>query len=241
MNVLVSIHDVTPAHGAAVRALWHLCTAAGVCPALLVVPNWHSECPLERHLDFVEWLRARAREGSSILLHGYRHDEVGLPRRMGDRFRALGRTAREGEFLALGAEEAGARIAAGATCLRALGLEPVGFVPPAWLARPEVHRVAAQAGFGISEDSRWVYVHPGRRLPAPCVRWSTRTALRGVGSILVAEGRWAVHRHAPLVRIALHPADASHAAVHRSVTRNLQRWVSVRRPVRYDELLAGSS
>ena len=39
MNVLVSIHDVTPAHEAAVRTLWHLCTAVGVCPALLVEPE----------------------------------------------------------------------------------------------------------------------------------------------------------------------------------------------------------
>ena len=47
MKLLVAIHDVTPAHAAAVERLWHICTHRGVLPALFVVPNWHGEWPLE--------------------------------------------------------------------------------------------------------------------------------------------------------------------------------------------------
>ena len=45
-RLLVSIHDVSPALEAPVRALWDLCQSLGITPALLVVPDWHGEWPL---------------------------------------------------------------------------------------------------------------------------------------------------------------------------------------------------
>jgi len=88
VSLLVSIHDVTPALAEGVARLWALCAERGVRPALLVVPDWHGEWPLEAHPAFVAWLRARAGEGAEIVLHGERHDEVGLPRRFADELRA---------------------------------------------------------------------------------------------------------------------------------------------------------
>ena len=240
MRVLVSIHDVTPAHEGAVRALWDLCADVGVCPALLVVPNWHGSWPLKESPDFVGWIRDRAHGGSSILLHGYRHDELGVRRRWRDELRAWGRTAREGEFLSLGSAEAAARIGQGLTSLRAIGLEPIGFVPPAWLARPETHVAAAEAGLQISEDDRRIYLPGGEAVRAPCLRWSTRTALRSYGSALVAEGRWLVQRRAALVRVALHPSDLSRGVVRRSLVRNLRRWISIGQVTGYDDILSVS-
>ena len=93
MSLLVSIHDVTPGARDGVARLWELCARRGVRPALLVVPDWHGEWPLEPHPAFVAWLRARAAEGAEIVLHGERHDEVGSPRAAADALRALGRTA----------------------------------------------------------------------------------------------------------------------------------------------------
>ena len=101
MSLLVSIHDVTPALAGGVERLWARCAARNGRPALLVVPDWHGEWPLERYPEFVAWLRARAAEGAEIVLHGERHDEVGLPRGLADELRAWGRTAGEGEFLTL--------------------------------------------------------------------------------------------------------------------------------------------
>ena len=83
------------------------------------------------------------------MLHGERHDEAELPRGLADSVRAFGRTAREGEFLTLDAGAALARIARGLDRLRALGLEPVGFVPPAWLAKDEGHQAVAPGGTRI--------------------------------------------------------------------------------------------
>jgi predicted deacetylase len=237
VSLLVSIHDVTPALQDGVTTLWDLCTARRVKPALLVVPDWHGAWPLERHPAFVSWLRERAAEGAEIVLHGERHDEVGSPRRAGDRLRAWGRTAREGEFLTLDEAAAGERIARGRARLRALGLEPVGFVPPAWLAREAGFRAAGAAGFGFSEDDRSIRLfRSGRRLASPVVRWSARTPVRAWGSLAVARARWAIQRGASYPRLAFHPQDLGHPATARALGPTLDRWLARHRPISYAAL-----
>jgi predicted deacetylase len=237
--LLVTIHDVTPAWAAEVSTLWHLCRARGVLPGLLVVPQWHGKTAMERDADFIAWLREAQRAGAEIFLHGERHDEVDLPRTFMDECRAWGRTAREGEFLTLDRAAAAARIARGLARFAALGLHPIGFVPPAWLAREEGFAAAADAGLAVSEDDTGIrLLQEGRRLASPVVRWSGRGAVRAQGSALVASARWTLQRHAPIVRVALHPGDLRHRACVASITRELDRWVSLRTPGHYRELLA---
>jgi uncharacterized protein len=237
VSLLVSIHDVTPALADGVARLWEICAARGVRPALLVVPDWHGRWPLEAHLPFVAWLRARAADGAEIVLHGERHDEVGLPRSLGDTLRAWGRTAREGEFLTLDEPAARERIARGRARLQALGLEPVGFVPPAWLAREAGHRAVGGTGLGFSEDERAILLFPsGRWLPSPVVRWSARTGVRAWGSVAVARARWTLQGRAPLPRIAFHPQDLGHPATAASLGPTLDRWLARHRPIPYTAL-----
>jgi uncharacterized protein len=235
--LLVSIHDVSPALDPNVRQLWDICFHHGVTPALLVVPDWHGEWPLERYPDFVRWLRARVEQGAELVLHGERHDEAGLPRSWRDSFRAWGRTAGEGEFLTLDEAAARLRITRGLHRLRALGLEPVGFVAPAWLARDATHRAVGCAGLAFSEDSRCIRLLPsGRLIRSPVVRWSTRTPVRAWASAAVARARWNLQRRSAWPRIALHPPDLDHAATARSVERALGRWCDRHRPARYADL-----
>jgi predicted deacetylase len=237
VSLVVSIHDVTPAHASEVARLWAVCAARGVMPALLVVPNWHGGWPLHEHPEFVSWLRARVADGAEIVLHGERHDEVGLPRGLVDAFRALGRTAAEGEFLTL--DEAGARdrIERGLRVLRELGLQPIGFVPPAWLAREGCDRAVCAAGLRFTEDQRALRFFPsGRRLDSPVLRWSSRTRARAVASVAVAAGRWRLQRRADLMRVALHPQDLRHPATAGSLVRSLERWLSLSRPTTYGVL-----
>jgi predicted deacetylase len=239
VSVLVSIHDATPALAAGVARLWQLCAERRVTPALLVVPDWHGAWPLDRHPEFVDWLRSRAAQGAEIVLHGERHDEAGLTRTPSDRLRAWGRTSREAEFLTLDAASAGERIARGLACLLGLGLRPVGFVPPAWLAREEGHRAAGAAGLGFSEDERTVRLFPsGRSIPSPVVRWSARSAARAWGSAVVARTRWTLQRRAPFPRLALHPQDLDHPVTARSLVVSLDRWLTVHRPIPYSTLAA---
>jgi predicted deacetylase len=238
--LLVSIHDVTPALAPRVEALWELCARHGVTPALLVVPNWHGEWPIDRYPAFVRWVRERADQGAEIFLHGERHDEVGLPRTWRDQWAAFNKTAREGEFLTLDAVPAAERIGRGLELFGRLGLEPIGFVPPAWLGRPSLVDVVAGAGLRVVEDDVSVTVlEPRRRVSSPVVRWSGRTAVRARGSALVAGARWRLQRSAPVVRIAFHPSDLDHPASARSATNALERWLSDRAATRYGQLSCG--
>jgi uncharacterized protein len=234
VSLLVSIHDVTPALADGVMRLWSLCAERGVRPALLVVPNWHGAWPLDAHPAFIAWLRARAAEGAEIVLHGERHDEVGLPRRLADRLRAWGRTAGEGEFLTLRRGEAAARIARGLARLRTVGLDPVGFVPPAWLARPEGHDAAGEAGLAFTEDDRAIHLYPSRRrVASPVVRWSARTPARAVGSVAVARARLALQSRAAYARIAFHPQDLAHPVTASALGPTLDRWLARHPPIPY--------
>lgn len=219
------------------RALWAECAVHGVAPALLVVPNWHGAAPIESDPSFVHWLRDCAAAGAELFLHGERHDEVGLPRGWGDAWRAWGKTAREGEFLTLDEGAAYERIARGVKRLTALGLPPIGFVAPAWLARPGCVAAVRAAGLGFSEDDRSILVYArGERLPSPVVRWSGRTPFRAAGSTVAAAARWHLQRRAPVMRIALHPADLDHPITARSLRGWLARWLADRPATRYGGL-----
>jgi hypothetical protein len=233
-ELLITIHDVTPALAPRVEALWRSCAVRGVVPGLLVVPDWHGASAMEGDPSFVAWLRARAADGAEIFLHGERHDEAGLPRTFGDRLRAFGRTNEEGEFLTLGYDAARARIERGVARLRKMGLSPVGFVPPAWLARRATHDAVRDAGLLVSEDAAAVYMHaPSRTVSSPVVRWSGRGFVRAWGSAFVERGRWWLQRGAAVVRIALHPGDLEHQATASSIARGLDAWLSVRRQTSY--------
>ena len=235
--LLVSIHDVTPAFESRVLQLWDLCSSCGITPALLVVPNWHGAWPLEQYPGFLDWIRARAAQGGEVVLHGERHDEVGLPRLPSDSWRAWGNTAGEGEFLTLDAPAARQRLHRALERLQRLGLEPTGFVPPAWLARESTYDVAASAGLRFSEDAGSIILLPSKlRIDSPAVRWSARTSLRAWGSVAVAGARWLLQRRSRWPRIALHPQDLDHPATAGSLQRTLERWVQCHRPGRYHDL-----
>jgi predicted deacetylase len=239
-SILVTIHDVAPPLLPKVERLWAACASRGVKPGLLVVPEWHGDWPIEKDERCVRWVLDRAAEGAEVFLHGERHDEVGSPRGFGDQVRAFGRTNREGEFLTLRYDAARARIDRGLARLRALGMQPIGFVPPAWLAREDCHRAVRDAGLAVSEDDGVIYAFAaGRTLTSPVVRWSSRGGFRAYGSLVQAELRWRLQRGASAVRIALHPADLDHPATAASVERELDRWLGVGPAIGYTALGGG--
>lgn len=228
---------MTPALAPRVEALWALCAARGVTPALLVVPNWHGDWPLERYPDFVQWIRSRVKDGAEVFLHGERHDEVGSPRGWRDEWRAFNKTAREGEFLTLDAPAARERVERGLTLFARLGLDPIGFVPPAWLARDSCVGVIGDLGLNFYEDDASITnCIRQTRYASPVVRWSGRTPIRARGSAVVADVRWRTQRGAPYARVALHPSDLDSPITARSVERSLDRWIALRRPTFYRDL-----
>lgn len=212
---------MTPARAREVEALWALCEHQGIRPALFVVPSWHGGHHLEEHPAFVHWITRRAEEGAELFLHGERHDELGLKRGVGDTLRAFGRTDGEGEFLTLGAAEARRRIERGVRRFHALGLDPIGFVAPAWLARRETYAAVSSLGLSFSEDDRRIHLHQrASSIPSPVIRWSARSTWRAALSVGIARVRVHLEPTSP-IRVALHPADLASRAVRRSVVQTL--------------------
>jgi len=209
--------------------------------ALLVVPEWHGAWPLSAHLDFTAMLRERQRAGAEVFLHGLRHDEVGSRRTALHHLRTWGRTDREAEFLPLEADEAGRRVERGTDALRAGGMEPVGFVPPAWFHGPGLHDVLRARGFPLTEDAFSVIrLTDGRRFRAPAVQWSTRNSWRAVAGVGIAAVRRPFDRPRALLRLAIHPPDIDSPAVAGSLRSSLAALLAERRAIAYREAVAAA-
>ncbi|HSJ75617.1 MAG TPA: DUF2334 domain-containing protein, partial [Gemmatimonadales bacterium] len=165
------------------------------------------------------------------------HDENGIPRSPSDAWRAWGNTAREAEFLTLEEPIARGRIARGLARLHQVGINPSGFVAPAWLARETTDTAARGLGLEFTEDASSIHLlASGERVPSPVVRWSSRTALRAWGSSAVATARWRLQRDSAWPRLALHPQDLDHSATARSLAGALDRWCEHRSVGRYADL-----
>jgi len=239
-QLLVSVHDVSPAHAEALERVFALLDRLGVTRyALLVVPEWHGGWPLAEHPEFTAMLRDRQRAGAEVLLHGLQHDEDGSSRTPLQHLRAWGRTAREAEFLALDSVEAARRVDRGLEIMRAAGLEPAGFVPPAYFHGAGLDGVLRERGFTVTEDA-WSVIRlaDGARFRAPAVQWSTRTRLRAAAGVGIAALRRPVDRPRGLLRFAIHPPDVDDPLVGPSLRASLSALLAERRAVSYREVVA---
>jgi predicted deacetylase len=131
-------------------------------------------------------------------------------------------TRGEGEFAALGVEQARQRLAWARECFARRGWQAQGFVAPAWLLSEGSWQALREAGFGYTTSfSRFYLLREGRSLFAPSLVYSSRN---GWGSALSRSGTSVsaqLLRAAPLLRLALHPQDAN----HRSTLLHCQRLV----------------
>jgi len=239
---LVAVHDVTPAQEDRVARIIELLDRAGVAQyALLVVPQWHGAWDLAQHPDFVRLAKDRAAAGSEIFLHGLRHEERGIPRAWHHHLRAFGRTQGEGEFMALAPAEAGARMDRGIEILRRAGLDPVGFVPPAWLHGRDWPRLLRERRLALTESSWAVFdVMAGRRLRASAFCWSTQPRWHQPAGALIAAARLRVQARSPLLRVAIHPPDVDAPPIRDSVRRVLDALLARRAAVSYRAVLSSA-
>ena len=212
----IALHDVAPATWPQCEALLALLDELGAPPlTLLAVPDFHGRGGFEAAPAITAALRARQAHGDAIALHGLRHrDEGPPPRTPTDWLRRRVLTAGEGEFAALTTVEAARRITVGRDRLYRLGFTIDGCVPPAWLTSPGTRIALATSGL------RWTSSHTalhdlasGRRVAAPCLTASPRSAWRRTLSHVWLRGLLQATRTAPLLRVGLHPADALHPAL----------------------------
>jgi predicted deacetylase len=222
LAVHVSIHDVAPSTAAEVEAALGLCRAAGVRPALLVVPDFHGRSPLLSDPALCARLRFLQADGHEIYLHGYSHRGGGAPPRP-----PAGRlawmvsqrvvSAADAELGVLDASEGLARLERGEAVLAQAGLRIDGFVAPAWWMPRWLLPLLAARGYRFTEDHTRVYdPASGRARASVVLNWATRSPARVVSTIAWCRVAKRARALVP-ARIAIHPGDMRFLAVRREV------------------------
>jgi predicted deacetylase len=234
-SVAVAIHDVSPAtldDCVAIRETlddWRIDRAT-----LLAIPApggepFHRQCS-----DTPAWLRARVASGDAVAQHGLRHARYRRVQGPSSLFAHL-RGGQGAEFAGLGSRESGDAVGRGREILAEAGLEPRGFIAPAYAYSPALRRVlgrvfdwwAGLAGVHLRGRS-------GIRSPALCLGSSTAFKRLTSPALVGAAG---LHP-GPLMRIDIHPSDFERRT-HRRAIEGLLRRARPRRAVSYDDLAAG--
>ena len=240
---LFSIHDVTPRHFERLKRIDRILEASGIGAsyAMLVVPDFWREWPLDADRAFGVWLRQKADAGVEMLLHGYYHLDDTPPQGLKAKFKAAYMTKNEGEFLSLKTAAARERLIKGREILERVLRRPInGFVAPAWLYSDATKEVLAELGFLTAEDHLRVWSPAKQRQLAfsPVVSYASRTPARVASSLLWSRAATTMLAPFDIVRLALHPHDLDVSSLEIEFERVLHRWLMERQPVRYRELAA---
>jgi len=138
-EIAVAIHDVEPATFERVALVRDWLDDHGIDRATLLVvpaPDLH---PLgDRHDGLVEWLGERRDLGDAIAQHGLR-DRCQWRTAWSPATPFARRPRPDAEFAVLNADETRKAVESGWRILRLAGLEPTGFVAPAYTYTPALH------------------------------------------------------------------------------------------------------
>jgi hypothetical protein len=151
----VALHDVEPATFERCARIRDWLDDHGVDRVTLLVIPARDLHPLgERSPEMSEWLAERRRRGDSIAQHGFQHERLrraDWTQRLRAPARGHGRTA---EFVGLDGEETRRAVEAGWRVLKLAGVEPDGFVAPAYAYTRTLRTTLTTEG-GLSVRYRW--------------------------------------------------------------------------------------
>jgi predicted deacetylase len=239
-GLVTSIHDVSPRTRATTETMLADLAALGVNRvSLLVIPDHHHRGHFLDDPDFCAWLRDCVAAGHEVVAHGYYHiREPKTGQTLASCLVTERYTAGEGEFYDLEEAEAHARVMRAQEEFRRAGLEPTGFIAPAWLLGEEATRAVRRAGFqyttrlGTVEDLANDVAYDSQSLV-----YSVRAAWRRVVSL--AWNSFLLRRlgDLPLVRMGLHPPDWRYPAIREHARKCLARALVGREAITYEDWL----
>ena len=242
--LLLSLHDVTPRHAARIARAEAFFRDVGVTHATyLLVPRYHGRWSIQDDAEFSRWCRAPRSYPVHWCLHGYLHQETERCRADPCSVRAWVKrrllTAGEGEFLSLRAFDVGDRIDRGRSAYKAcLGVDPAGFVAPAWLFNGALMPSLCQRGFAWTEDHWRIYdLRRHTTIDAPVLTWASRTRARQWGSIWLVSRLLQRWDHAPILRVAVHPCDFDYPSVVEAIGKAIVSALRDRRLDTYEHVL----
>ncbi|CAG1018701.1 hypothetical protein BURC_03509 [Burkholderiaceae bacterium] len=224
----VVLHDVAPATLPACERVIRAVNEVAALPlTLLAVPRYHCE---PSPASFGQWLGHRFAGGDEIALHGYTHQDDGVPRGFVDRVKRRHYTRGEGEFSDLSITEAMRRLTAGVRWFARQGLVLRGFVAPAWLMSHGTWEALRWLDLSYTCTLRRLVLLPDRQsLASQPLVYSTSNLWRRQASLVWNAVLAKSLRDKPLLRLELHPHDADHPAIRRSWQRVLAAQLSGRR------------
>ena len=234
--VVVSIHDVSPrTRPACERILAEIATLGIGVTSLLVIPDHHHRGHFLEDPAFCKWLDELKRGGHEMVMHGYFHQRARregetLVAKMTTRFY----TADEGEFYNIDRETAHSLVSRAREEFRGIGLDPRGFIAPAWLLGAEAE--AALRDLDIEYTTRLgsvLNLRNGTTHRSQSLVWSVRSgwrrAMSRVWSAFLCK-RLAAN---PLMRVSIHPVDIEHPALWRQIRALIVRALADREALTY--------
>jgi predicted deacetylase len=228
----VALHDVEPATYERCALIRDWLADLGVDRVtLLVIPAPDLHPFHDRRPDLAEWLEECARGGDAIAQHGFQHRQVrraAPPRQLVARVQG-GSAA---EFVGLDGDETRRAVLAGRRLLKLAGVQPRGFVAPAYAYTPALRATLATtfdwwAGIGRFHRAD----HTSTR--APALTLGTSSAFRRWASPSIV--RLGARFSGDLMRLDLHPADLDHVRCVGAVEKVLKA-ARGRAAVTYDDL-----
>jgi predicted deacetylase len=240
-SLVVSIHDVSPLTRDRVDAILAGLAAAGIArTSLLVVPDHHHKAPIAGDADFAAWLRAHLAAGHEAVLHGFFHRRERRERESAStQFFTRLYTADEGEFFDITLEEARTLLARGREALtECAGVDPTGFIAPAWLLSAAGEQAARELGFGYTTRLKTVTdLTAGKVLESQSLCWSVRSGWRRAASLGWNPLLATLLGKTRLLRISIHPPDITHPSIWYQIRCLATRAAKDRTPLTYRDFI----
>ena len=239
-RIAVALHDIEPATFESCALIRDWLDDHGVDRVTLLVIPARDLHPLgERSPEMTDWLAERRRAGDSIAQHGFQHEQL----RRGALSRQLlahGRGRRGAEFAGLDGDETRRAVDAGWRVLKLAGLEPDGFVAPAYAYTPALRELLPRrfrwwAGFLQLHGAFACGNGDPRRLLAPAWGIGTDSRLRRTLSPSLIRAGSMLCGHT--MRLDLHPADLLHPRYMMALEWVLGHAGPRRQAITYDDLL----
>jgi predicted deacetylase len=210
---------------------------------LLVIPARDLHPLGERSPEMASWLLERARAGDSIAQHGFQHEQL---RRGAFSSQTLlhARRGRSAEFVGLDGDETRRALDAGWRLLKLAGIEPAGFVAPAYAYTPALRQLLPRRfrwWAGLLRVHRTLAAADGdpRQPLAPAWGMATNSPLRrALSPSLIRAGGLLCGR---TLRLDLHPADLQHPRHMMALEWVLDRAGGRREAITYDQLIAAGA
>jgi len=236
--LVVSLHDVSPlTHLACERIVRELAAIEVPRISLLVIPDHHGRGHFLKSPEFCAWLQRCARDGHEIVTHGYFHrrerrEKEDFVQRMTTRVY----TADEGEFYDIDRARAADLVGRANAELRQAGLEPSGFIAPAWLLSDHGEVALRDQGCEYTTRLRTVSdLKTGRIHQSQSLCWSVRAAWRRAVSLAWNATLYRRLQGEPLLRISVHPVDIDHESIWSQIRRLVADACTSRTPMTYLE------